>query len=92
MTDEQIDSILSAEIDQLIGNSGEAVKTDISAKTPLELQVNSLCLKIRNSKQPPSAENWVEAMFDYVESLLGKDKVLGRCLARYYILYYTGAV
>lgn len=79
MTDEQIDSLSSAAIIRPIGgSSGETSKTDgkmVAAKTPLEIQVSSLCSKIRNSKQPPSSEKWVEAIFDNVESHLGKDKV-----------------
>jgi len=79
MTDEQIDSLLSAAIIRPIGGGGgETNKTDsklVAAKTPLEIQVSLLCSKIRNSKQPPSSEKWVEAIFDNVESHLGKDKV-----------------
>jgi hypothetical protein len=79
MTDEQIDSMLSASIIRPIGSGGgETLKNNsktVTAKTPLELQVNTMCSKMRNSKQPPSSENWVETIFDNVESLLGKDKV-----------------
>jgi len=79
MTDEQIDSLLSAAIIRPIGGvGGETNKTDrkmVPAKTPLEIQASSLCSKIRNSKQPPSSEKWVEAIFDNVELNLGKDKV-----------------
>jgi len=77
MTDEQIDSLLSAPIIRPIGGS-ETTKIDrktVTAKTPLELQASLLCSKIRNSKQPPSPEKWVEAIFDNIESHLGKDKV-----------------
>jgi len=79
MTDEQIDSMLSTTIGRSQGSGGETLKKDskhISIKTPLELQVSILCSKIR--KQPSSSENWVEAIFDNVESLLGKDKVFDR--------------
>lgn len=80
LTDEQIDSILSAAAIRPAGGGGgvEPIKSDgntVAAKTPLELQVNALCSKIRNPKQPPSSENWVETIFENVESLLGKDKV-----------------
>jgi len=79
MTDEQIESLSSATIIRPIGGGGnETTKTDgktVVAKTPLELQVRSLCSKIRNSKQPPSSEKWIEAIFDNVELHLGKDKV-----------------
>ncbi|XP_060873528.1 NACHT domain- and WD repeat-containing protein 1 isoform X2 [Metopolophium dirhodum] len=94
MTDEQIDSLLSAAIIRPIGGGGaETNKTDgklVAAKTPLEIQVSLLCSKIRNSKQPPSPEKWVEAIFDNVESHLGKDKVssvIGHmCATRYGLL------
>ncbi|XP_022165189.1 uncharacterized protein LOC111030132 isoform X2 [Myzus persicae] len=94
MTDEQIDSLLSTAIIRPIGGGGsETIKTDakmVAAKTPLELHVSSLLSKIRNSKQPPSAEKWVEAIFDNVESHLGKDKVssvIGHmCATRYGLL------
>ncbi|XP_026807773.1 uncharacterized protein LOC113550245 [Rhopalosiphum maidis] len=96
MTDEQIDSLLSAPIIRPIGGVGggsETTKTDrktVTAKTPLELQASLLCSKIRNSKQPPSSEKWVEAIFDNIESHLGKDKVssvIGHmCATRYGLL------
>ncbi|KAL4089774.1 hypothetical protein QTP88_024745 [Uroleucon formosanum] len=94
MTDEQINSLSSATIIRPIGGSGgETSKTNgkmVAAKTPLEIQVSSLCSKIRNSKQPPSSEKWVEAIFDNVESYLGKDKVssvIGHmCATRYGLL------
>lgn len=77
MTDEQIDSMMSAAIIRPIGGAVEPTKTDgisADAKTPLELQVYAL--NIRSSKQPLSSEqHWVEAIFDDAESLLGKDKV-----------------
>jgi len=80
MTDEQIDSLLSAAIIRPIGGGGAETNNKIdgklvAAKTPLEIQVSLLCSKIRNSKQPPSSEKWIEAIFDNVESHLGKDKV-----------------
>lgn len=86
LTDEQIDSILSVTVIRAIGGGGgETIKSDgntVDVKTPLELQVNVLCSKIRNSKQPQSSDNWVETIFDNVESLLGKDKVF-RCNTAY---------
>lgn len=82
MTDEQIDSILSAAVIRPAGGGvGETIKSNgstIAAKTPLELHVNALCSKIRNPKQPQSLENWVETIFENAESLLGKDKVFRR--------------
>lgn len=75
MTDEQIDTLLSAAIIRPIGCGGSEMTKTVAAKTPLELQVSSLCSKIRNSKLPPSSEKWVEAIFDNIELHLGKDKV-----------------
>jgi len=69
--------MLSSEI-QPIDGVEETVKTDTKsavAKMPLELQVNMLCSKIQNPKELPST-NWVEAIFNNVESMLGKEKVL----------------
>lgn len=73
MTDEQIDSVLSAMMIQPIDGVVETLKT-VGAKTPLELQANVLCSAMQNPKELPS-ENWMEAIFDSVESLLGKNKV-----------------
>jgi len=75
MTDEQIDILLSAAIIRPIGCGRTETTKTVAAKTPLELQVRSLCSKIRNSKLPPSSEKWVDAIFDNVELLLGKEKV-----------------
>lgn len=88
MTDEQIDSMFSAGIVQPVGGIVKMVKNDdktFTGKTPLELQVNMLCSKLQNSKQSSSSENWVNAIFDNIESLLGKDKV--RCNKTAYTLY-----
>ncbi|XP_025199078.1 uncharacterized protein LOC112597310 [Melanaphis sacchari] len=96
LTDEQINSLLSVAIIRPIGgigSSGETTKIDcktVIIKTPLEFQVSLLCSKIRNSKQPSSSEKWVEAIFDNIESHLGKDKVstvIGHmCATRYGLL------
>ncbi|KAL5233574.1 hypothetical protein ACI65C_000984 [Semiaphis heraclei] len=90
MTDEQIDTLLSAAIIRPIGCGGSEMTKTVAAKTPLELQVSSLCSKIRNSKLPPSSEKWVEAIFDNIELHLGKDKVssvIGHmCSTRYGLL------
>jgi len=70
---------------QPIDSIVETMKIDgktIPAKTPLELQVKMLCSKIQNPKELP-LENWIEAIFDNVESLLGKDKVLGTFFCLY---------
>lgn len=79
MTDEQIDFMLSTSIIRPIGSGGgETMKNNsktLTTKMPLELQVNTMCSKMRNLKPPPSLENWVETIFDNAESLLGKDKV-----------------
>lgn len=84
MTDEQIQSMLSTSIIRPIGSGGgETLKNNnkmVTAKTPLEIQVNAMCSKMRNSKQPPSSQNWVETIFDNIELLLGKDKVPFICL------------
>lgn len=77
MTDDQIDALLSEGIIRPIGG-GDTTKTDgktMTANTALELQVSSLCSKIRNSKPPSSTDKWVEAIFENIETLLGKDKV-----------------
>lgn len=63
-------------IDDVGGGIGETMKNDNKAKTLLELQVNALCSKIRNFKQPQSSEDLVESIFDNIESLLGKNKVI----------------
>ncbi|KAF0768010.1 Leucine-rich repeat and WD repeat-containing, partial [Aphis craccivora] len=96
ITNKEIDSLLSAATIRPIGgfgSGGETTKTEhktVAAKTWLELQVSLLCSKIRNSKQPPSSENWVEAIFDNIESHLGKDKVSSviglMCATRYGLL------
>lgn len=82
--DEQINSILATTImrpiDDVDGGIGEMIKNDSKAKTLLEFQINALCSKIRNSKQPQPSGDWVESIFDNVESLLGKDKVLGNLI------------
>lgn len=77
LTDEQIDCMLSATIIRPVGNDGESVKNGrVRAKTPLELQVNVLCCKMRNFKLPASSsENRLESVFENVESILGSDKV-----------------
>lgn len=77
LTDEQIDCMLSAMVLRPVGNDGESVKNGrIRVKTPLELQMNVLCCKMRNSKLPVlSSENRLESIFENVESILGKDKV-----------------
>lgn len=78
MTDEQIVSMLAtmSTVRPMVG--GDTIKNDGSAKTPFELHARVLCSKIRNSKQSPpqSLENWIESIFDCVETILGKDKVL----------------
>lgn len=76
MTDEQIDSMLSTTIIKPICSGGETIKNN-KTKTPLELQVSTLSSKIRNSKLPLLSDNWLEAIFDSVESLLDKAKVGG---------------
>lgn len=72
--------MLSAAIIRPVGNDGESVKNGKSrAKTPLELQVNVLCCKMRNFKLPASSssssENRLDSVFNNIESVLGKDKV-----------------
>lgn len=75
MTDEQIDSMVSATIIKPVFSGGETTKNTSKTKTPLEIQVSTLSLKIRNSKLPLSSDNWLEAIFDNVESILDKAKV-----------------